>query len=364
MSNHEVVLAEVFEIARSHMSWTSMRAALKDQNIVISIGWDKTYKKILESYKKPEEILAIAEKVKVIYLNSIWYGNKVLRIGKINPKYIPQIMTSLEGLKIQDSEFKKTFPYPIDITTLKQCSILPTLVHIKKETDSLLLIFCAKRHYFERETFEIDALTDSVKKAFGSYDSLVALRHVETQGFDTIRISSDGYVEFGADLIDKIGLDDHRMFIGNLIGEFYGYMKHLLKLDDNELKIISYSGLLQKLYSEEDGRIVEIGHDTGTTGGIVEEKMRRKTMDVRDENFHKGGMEASTGVSLFSLGKTWTVAGSASEPELLLPGSIRTLANNSQGTYEAILKGCITQAHYGWIISKIKQYLDEDSSKK
>lgn len=353
----ELKLADAFELARTHIPWSSMKSILKDQKIPTSIGWEKSYSKIIDSYKK-DELATIANSVYKSYIDSIFYGNKVLRIAKTDSATSELIINELKEIAPSRNSYLSSYPKPIDLDTLKGESILPQLVSITESPDkkSISLVFCAKRHYFVRETFEVDALGESVKKAFDEYDSIIALKSIHQQCFDIVRVHSDGYIELAADHIDEIGLDDHRMFIGNLFNELNILLRDTDKFDKEQIKFLSLSNLLKHLYDEDEGRIVEIGHDTGVTGGVVTEKMRRKSMDVREEVFHKGGMDASTGVSLFSLAKTWSVGDSDAEPELYLPGSIRTLSSSS-GSYEAILKGCISKAHYDFIISKIKKYL-------
>nr|WP_294841215.1 hypothetical protein [uncultured Methylotenera sp.] len=352
----ELKLADAFELAKTHIPWSSMKSILKDLKIPTSIGWEKSYSKIIDSYKK-DELGKIADSIYQSYIDSIFYGNKVLRIAKTDSETSKLIINELKGITPSNSSYSSSYPKPIDLATLKSESILPKLVSISESSDknTLSLVFCAKRHYFVRETFEVDTLGESVQKAFNEYDSIVALKSISRQCFDIVRVHSDGYIELAADHIDEIGLDDHRMFIGNLFNELTTLLSDADKFDKEQIKFLSLSKLLKKLYDENEGRIVEIGHDTGVTGGVVTEKMRRKSMDVREEVFHKGGMDASTGVSLFSLAKTWAITDSDAEPELYLPGSIRTLSS-SLGTYEAILKGCISKTHYDFIISKIKKY--------
>lgn len=348
-------LQEAFELAQGRIPWNQMKSILKDSNILASIGWEKTYEKINDTYKK-SELAELANTIYIAYKNNTLYGNKVLRLSKLPAKSATMFIEHVKKLKIPKTEFSEKFPKPVDSSSLKLASVRPVLTHINVEPKGVSLIYNSKRVYSERDEFDVDNLSNAAKKTFDQYDTVIALRTIAVQAYEVIHIGNDGYIEYRADYIDKIGLEDHAMFLGNLQIEFLK-IANSLGISEDDIKVVNLYKLLEKFYAEEDGRIVEIGHDTGTGGGIVREKMRRKSMDVRGEKFHKAGMGATENISMFSIAKAWTIDDSDAEPELFFPGSIRTLSNKSLGTYEAVIKGCITKKHYEFVINKIKSLL-------
>ena len=350
-------LQSSIDLLRQRVTWPEMRSILKSNQLPTALGWDKTSEKIKEHLTSDSDKNLAANVLFQAYKETLLYGTKVVWLFSLDKDLMAQLFDKLKQISVAANPYLTKYPEPLPLLALQQQSVHPMLVDSQAYSKRHDLVFCSKRHYSVREEIDVAKLGSAQQTAFGGFESLIGLRNELRQGFDVLSLHRDsGLIELRVDLILGVTWEDNLMFLEQLRAELFKVARTLLHPLPFEPEKANFFPLLQKLYDDTDGRVVEIGHDTGGTGGIIREKMRRRSLDVRDEDFHKAGSLA-TNIELFEIAKVWSLATREGEFEVHVPGSVRLLSELAPNISEVIVKGCISKEHYKEAFSKFTSHV-------
>ena len=105
------------------------------------------------------------------------------------------------------------------------------------------------------------------------------------------------------------------------------------------------------MYDAADGKVKELGHVTDAAG-IYNERMRHKSLDVRDDPYHSGGAHSVSKLHPFSIGKHWVAPNGHGNPEILIPAHFSIVSQNDPFIDTAYILGCASEADYNFVLSK------------
>lgn len=345
------------ELLRGRVTWPEMRSILKNLELPTALGWEKTLDKLKEQLTTAVEKNQASAGLFQAYKDTLRFGTKAIRLFRLDPAEMGVFFKNVGRLTAVKSSYSSTYPLPLSVADLYQQSVQPTLVDINLTLAQCDLVYCSKRHFSVREEIDVAKLGQAQQQAFGVFDTLIGLRNEIRQGFDVITFHREaGLVELRVDLLQGVSWEDSILFLKHLESALYRMLCEFIGTKKFTWESVNFFPLLQKLYDDADGRVVEIGHDTGGTGGIIREKMRRKTLDVREEEFHVAGVSA-TEIELFEIAKVWGVPLAEGVFEVHVPGSVRLISEVSPVISEVVVKGCISPAHYREAFSKITSHL-------
>jgi hypothetical protein len=108
-----------------------------------------------------------------------------------------------------------------------------------------------------------------------------------------------------------------------------------------------------------EGSVFQLGF-TATTSSRSSNNgarlLRKKSVDLRIDDFHRGGASKVTDLSPYSIGVEWKVSATASGPQLVIPGSAKMLYVPPITFPELLVRNCYTPKDFGFVASKIDQH--------
>ncbi len=339
-------------------SFRTLQKELTSRNMPSAQGWEPLFEKYKDPSIKKSDKGKWSLILKELYDNHIRYGSKAIFMFEIDRKLALKIADSFPGMVDQESPFRTSFPFVLDDESLKKTSLKPSVTLVEPENDrGSRLICCYKRAYKEREQIELESLnTDAIKQktileAFTDFEEIYGIRCGFTQSFDCIVIRPDEErLELQIDHCRQLNTDD-------LIKSFYKKLLNIWIEDTFKIKNalnspINFYPILQKLYKEDDGKIFKLGHVTGTDS-IKEERMRRGHLDLREEPFHKKGLQAVVDTDPFSLTKKWDSEHGTTSPSVTIPGySSHAGASDAKIEY-VIINDCSCKQDFEMVLDKL-----------
>ncbi len=188
------------------------------------------------------------------------------------------------------------------------------------------------------------------------YDEIVGVRHVSKQAFDVLWLpNNDDPIEIRVDLFERLQLDVAKI-AHNRIKTCINEM-----LDNTILNVPqNLYPLIAKFYrSSEEGTVVELAFIT-TTASQKHEKMRRKSICLRKEAYHKAGKQAlASEIDPYMLSITWNRTYEddiGSTPKLTLQTRSSNATMSTPTLYDAEFRNCIDIEDYVFIRDKILEY--------
>jgi hypothetical protein len=136
-------------------------------------------------------------------------------------------------------------------------------------------------------------------------------------------------------------------------------INNALEIDSILAEPVNLFPTISNLYESDEGRVCELVFTTDG-GSIKHEKMRIRNVDLRVEAYHEAGKKAVDHITPYRLAIRWNFVDSnkvKTEPELLLPGNVRSLSVN-QRLEEAIIEKCSSKEDYDFVFGKIITYLN------
>lgn len=352
LENAHTMIAEAIAyldaLKRRSISFRLLQNELRVRDLPTAKGWLP----LLEKYKAKVSSPTIYEEwtagLQGIYWNHILYGPKAVRVFKVEKDVCEKVKKLLPGLVSKKSEFAKNYPLPISETELQKATFNPTPTG---SDDAGRLVLCAKRVFKAREPIELNDFDDEIKDAFGNYDELIGVRCGVTQAFDRIDVLPEkGEIHVYIDLSPMISGEEITRAFPFHIDQFNRWMAgpigHPVLVDGG----VNFYPAIAKLYNDADGRIIRLGHATGTKS-IKEERMRSKLLDLREELFHKEGIKAIKDTDAYSISKVWDTA--SGFPKAVIPGHFSMAGAEKALVRYAIIDGCAGITDFDMILSKL-----------
>jgi hypothetical protein len=356
----------ILQAFESRISWPIMREVLQELDFPDSgHGWDATRKKYLAELEEGAEL----EKLNLLLLKKfeefLLVGESVVRIRKVTDEnQFLSLYDLLGGFQPEETSYSSVFPLPLDEEDLDKVDGEAHVVNVKQTESQLVLTFCSKRSVKTRFTVPHEDVTQKLRPN----DKVYMERMVVRQFFDCVVLDNvtrevEYRTEYGPAC--QTGYDEYeayksirRKFVeiaDNVLGEHFGL--------DTE---INFENILKKIYVEEgDGEICELGFVT-LQGTNNHEKVRRQKMDIRSDEYHKGGSSAVNGdIQPYCLGCIWTRypdEPKTAQPELFIPGEYRKLILQGFGVHKILIRKCRNREDFEDVMSKVRLYLKDSSA--
>ncbi|NEK17456.1 hypothetical protein [Rhizobium leguminosarum] len=337
------------------MPWTIARRILEENKVARSQGWERTKQALLEGDgavpEKTEELLSDLVEHTIC-------GEKLLRFYELTDDQIIAFRETANVLAIPESSAASRYPLSLDETELKSTPIGHTLVARHKFESGLALVFSTVRVVVIREELEASLFPLETADVFSQYDEIVGLKNRRVQNMDVVWIPTTGnLVEVRADYPKNLpfsSIEQGQLSIKFELGKMLGV--------DYLHSSVNLFPLIGKMYENPDeGLVVEFAFGT-TTASTKHEKMRRGSLSLRDESYHKGGIAALEGtpISPFKLSIEWErKLGNdvTSKPELSLHSTAREGSAGVGVLIDAIVRNCIGIDDFQFVEERMQHYL-------
>jgi hypothetical protein len=245
------------------------------------------------------------------------------------------------------SAFARDFPYPIPHDELAAQSYATTFVRgIPLHSDAVAAVACGKRPYREREQVAPEDLGDDTRAALGDFQELILVRTGFTQAFDRLIFKpQQRRLELHVDLCCPLNAEELSQYMDAYVSRVKAMAAGLGRPLDWLNTAVNLFQTVADLYNSPDGLVLSLGHATGTKS-IKEERMRGQRLDLREELFHKHGIEAIKGTDAFSIKKGWERPLRRNVPSITIPGHFAMANALSPRVSYAILENCATEEDY------------------
>lgn len=356
-----MLTAQILEAFCQRISWSTMRVILKICDLPVGRGWEQTIKKLTDEQSVQNDINQKIEQLKKCYENHLLVNDKALKIYQIERKRIDKLIAAFKKHKPADTAFHQTYPFPLSDDNLKEIDFSQKLVEIRDTKDSLAVIFCTKRLFTERSQIDTEKLNEDTRKDLADYDKIIGVKEHYRQFFDVVVLSKKrNTIEVRVDITGSLSLEDKSKAFFQTIQQFNTLSENIARIKTPLQQSINFFTLIDNLYESDEGKVVELAFITDE-GSTKSEKMRKGSVDLRNETYHHAGKQAVDHITSYRLAISWNfkiLSGINSQPELLLPGRAQILSNQTQYLDEVCILNCSSLNDYEFVVEKIFTYLE------
>lgn len=350
----------IIEAFRQRISWCTMRVILKICDLPVARGWEQTIQKLTEDTVK-DDISGKIEQLKKCYDNHLLVSDKAVKIYQLERKKIDKLIAALKKHKPADTPFHQTYPFPLSDEKLKEVDFSQKLVEIKDTDDNFTLIFCTKRLFTERCQISTELLHEETRKDLVDYDKIIGVKEHYRQFFDVVVLSKKrNTIEVRVDITSGLSSEDKSKSFFQTINQFNALSEKITRIKTPLQESINFFPLIDNLYESDEGKVVELAFITDE-GSTKSEKMRKGSIDLRNETYHHAGKQAVDHITSYRLAISWDIQiseGINSQPELLLPGRAQILSSQIQYLDEVCILNCSSLDDYNFVVEKIFTYLE------
>jgi hypothetical protein len=353
-------LDDLIDGLKSRLPWQTLKAILSGLEIpTLGKGKNDTITK-LKSYLQEEENISSIEELSRYYLTHLLVGEKAVRVFRVEKNIIKNIVNSFKDHKPPESAFHNKYPFPLGEEELREIQSGTRLVEVKNLDQDLQLVFCTKRFFSERLDLNPNIIREEERKNLGVLSELIAIKQYSRQFFDVVIFrEKESVVEIRIDVSSGMLSDDRYHAFLQIIDALNLQINNVLEIDSILAEPVNFFPIISNLYESDEGRVCELVFTTDG-GSIKHEKMRIRNVDLRVEAYHEAGKKAVDHITPYRLAIRWNFVDSnkvKTEPELLLPGNIRSLSIN-QRLEEAIIEKCSSKEDYDFVFGKIITHLN------
>ncbi|BAY86934.1 hypothetical protein NIES267_64450 [Calothrix parasitica NIES-267] len=356
-----MLTAQILEAFSQRISWSTMRVILKNCDLPLGRGWEQTIQKLTDEESIRNNINNKIEQLKKCYDHHLLVNDKALKIYPLERKKIDKLIAAFKKYKPIDTAFHQTYPFPLSDDNLKEVGFSQKLVEIRDTKDSLAVIFCTKRLFTERSQINIEQLNEDTRKELVDYDKIIGIKEHYRQFFDVVVLSKKrNTIEVRIDITGNLSLEDKSKAFFQTIQQFNTLSEDIARIKTPLQESINFFPLIDNLYESDEGKVVELAFITDE-GSTKSEKMRRGSIDLRNETYHHAGKQAVDHITSYRLAISWDIQmsrGINSQPELLLPGRAQILSNQTQYLDEVCILNCSSLDDYEFVVDKIFTYLE------
>ncbi|MEO1763507.1 MAG: hypothetical protein AAFR83_16400 [Cyanobacteria bacterium J06629_18] len=355
-----MLTAQILEAFSQRISWSTMRVILKMCDLPVGRGWEQTIKKLTDEDVVINDVNDKVEQLQKCYDNHLLVNDKALKIYQLQRKKIDKLIAAFRKYKPTDTAFHQTYPFPLSDDNLKEVDFSQKLVEIKSTKDSLAIIFCTKRLFTERSQINTEQLNEDTRKELIDYDKIIGVKEHYRQFFDVVVLSKKrNTVEVRVDITGSLSLEDKSKAFFQTIQQFNSLSEDIAEIKTPLQESINFFSLIDNLYESDEGKVVELAFITDE-GSTKSEKMRKGSIDLRNETYHHAGKQAVEHITSYRLAISWDIQmhqGINSQTELLLPGRAQILSNQTQYIDEVCILNCSSLDDYEFVVEKIFTYL-------
>lgn len=351
--------SQILKRMEERMPWTIARKVLEENKVDRSQGWERTKKRLAEgeppASDKNEQLLSSLTE-------HILCGEKLVRLYELPNEEIAAFRALAHSLDIPDSPAKACYPLSLNDDELKNTQIGHTLVARHEFPHGLALVLSTVRVVVTREPLDAASFSGEAADILSQYDEIVGLKNRRLQTMDVVWIPSEGqHVELRSDFPKQLphqaaeaGQTSIKLALGKLLGTDFLHSS------------VNLFPLIPAMYhNRTEGSVVELAFGT-TTASIKHEKMRRGSISLRDEDYHKGGIAAlDAPISPFKISIEWKRDlgdGLSSSPELSLHSTTRDGAAAVGVLVDAVVRNCVGTDDFAYVRERIQHYLDSSDA--
>lgn len=322
----------------SASGWVPLLAKYNDLNYdAISVSWDDYFQALQN-----------------LLHSAIRCSSSVVWFYEAPTEELNSLIRLLPTLVDQSTPFHQAFPYPLAEDDLHAQSMTPVRTKFEVFGDEYVLFMCTKRAFREREPVSVSDMDAQVRDALSGYDELIGVRSGYTQAFDRIVIRPQaGYLELHIDLCCTLNTEELVQYKETYISRF---KDAVCQLSGDSLSWLGDAKNLfpriAALYNAQDGRVLSLGHATGTKS-IKEERMRGRDLDLREELFHKHGINAIQDTDAYSIKKGWPSPTGSSVPSAAIHGHFSRAGVAHAAVQHAIIENCMTSSDFDLVRNKL-----------
>lgn len=349
-----VNFSEVVQRMEQRMPWTIARRILEENGIPRSQGWERTKQLLLEgdgaAPEKTEQLLECL-------IEHTLCGEKLVRFFELTDDQMVSFRRAAAAIEIPASPSRSRYPLSLEEDELKSTALGHTLVARHMFEDGVALVFSTVRIVVSREELEPKSFPPGSEELLSQYDEIVGLKNRRVQGMDVVWIPADGtLVELRSDFPKNVPqrlIEQGQLSMKFELGRTFGvdYLHSSLNLFP----------LIGRMYGTPDeGLVVEFAFGT-TTASTKHEKMRRGSLSLREEDYHKGGIAAlEDPISPFKLSIEWERKlgdDVISKPELSLHSNAREGSAGVGVLIDAVVRNCMGRDDFDFVRSRMKFHL-------
>ncbi len=351
-----MLTAQILEAFSQRISWSTMKVILKICDLPVGRGWEQTIQKLTDK----DDIKDKIEQLKHCYENHLLVSEKALKIYQLERKKIDKLIAAFKKHKPAATLFDQTYPFPLSNEKLKEIDFSPKIVEIRDTEDNLAVIFCTKRLFTERSQINTEQLNEDTRKDLIEYDKIIGIKEHYRQFFDIVVLSKKrNTIEVRVDITGGLSVEDKSKAFFQTINQFNTLSEKKAGIKTPLQESINFFSLIDSLYESDEGKVVELAFITDE-GSTKSEKMRKGSVDLRNETYHHAGKQAVGHITSYRLAISWNIQihqGINSQPELLLPGRAQILSSQIQYLDEVCILNCSSLDDYKFVVENIFTYL-------
>ncbi|MDT3280385.1 hypothetical protein [Shewanella scandinavica] len=294
-------------------------------------------------------------KLDEFYKNHFLYFNKTVSVDEVDHKAFLFIYKNATMVKPSIDAVAINYPY-IDENTDLLLSELPCLTHVSEDADGINFVYASVKSMVETFPISVSSLKDT--DVFDSLDGVFdirAKRRITRRYYDSVYLrKSDSTIELKLDTAAYLSKDDTDNSFNLLRDVFYKDLRTVVELDAKNFARLNFFTLIPAIYHNHQDRACELGFCVGDV--IHHERLRLGHHDLRQQLFHKAGVEKVSDIQLFRIAvkKVNKIGSEQYNSELYFPGVSRMTGDASPYLSYVVLSDCCSKNDYDYFIQSIK----------
>lgn len=339
------------------MPWKVLQAILKAADLPVSKGVELTLQKLLGLIKDNKFTFGAEQQLLSLYIEHLKFGDKTVMFDSICSDTIQILFDNISDITIDIDPVEINYPYR-DKETDSMLNAKHQLVEVADIDDCIYFYFASLKSLTEKITVDnnyLESLNARFEFPSNIYD-VTAKRKCELRYYDLVCINKlNKSIEYRLDTsggLPSAELDD---LFGELKRAFIEKIRTLTPLKKPKelgLETRNLFKFVNPLYALSTDRVCELGFQVGAV--THNERMRSLQKDLRNEVFHKAGLDEVKSIDVFRIAvrKCKKIKNVSYESELYLPGTVRMM----DGAYplrHAVISNCIYGSDYRELVDSM-----------
>jgi hypothetical protein len=338
-------------LLRARAPWRSVaRVGLKDLGLPAGMGWDDTAPDLLAA-----NALTVLQKTQLetMVLEHLVVGEKSLRIYEVGRQPIDALIASSASKKPSAHAVVNGFPSVLSDAAMAAIGdVPPKFGRCIADKEGSALVFAGIRSYTRR--VELDPTKIQAVVPGMDFESVIGVVNHRRMTYDAVWLPKTGkylYVlaDYPQDATSDFPAQSH-----------LALERGLAKAMGVPLTPVDLFPAVQGLYDTPDGDVVELGFITDDDS-VKHLKARQGKKCLRKDGYHTAGATFVGNALLpFRIAVRWqrklngllTV-----QPEILLPGTSRTIYGVNNHLYDCVLRNCLGLRDLVLIKSKLSPHI-------
>lgn len=345
---------DILEALRARgTSFRVLQSEFKLLDLPSATGWEKLTDHYTGQPPHEEEERRRTEELEDIYRRQLLFNSKAVSLYQVPAELVSGLADRIRAVDVTISPYVQCFPLTLGSEQLKQQTFTPVPTQVIEEGGRLRLVMCVKRVFKSREAIDVHEFSEDDRERLSNFEEVIGVRAGIRQAFDSIVLDTQsGRLEIYIDLCCPMRGDE----ISNAGHRYREWIQGELSQVDNQAPqlaaAVNFFPRITALYDQADGRVVSLGHSTGTRS-VKEEKMRGRNLDLREELFHKEGLRAIVRTDAFSICKEWDKSLGSGVLTITIPGHFSMAGQLTSRVHYAELHGATTEDEVAFLLSKL-----------